>query len=359
MADLKFSKATDSEHEIKLDSHLISAIWRSGVAYAGQAAGFEVETAFVGNQADIKITGRSEKGKKLGKVSGNIRNNKFIGEMDIPEDTEIGDEIYFEVELSKNGLSGESNHIMVLPPVEITNMKWSDAEARRGEILKLTADVKNVAGGTPATVTIYEFDRDKAHDKITTIPTEIQKEKLEVLWEYEYHEDSDEIPTQAELDKYGGTYNPPEYFFTITIGDTEYGKKQESGLLEFKDWIELQLIDDEGYPIPDKEYELTLPDGTTREGKLDEEGRVRIEDIPPGNFTIKYKGVGVELEEIELEEEEEVQADSDTGDDTQDESGEPTETDIPSTDISDDEIPADDIDDIEQEEVDDDHDYQA
>jgi len=375
MADLKFSKGTDSEHEIKLDSHLISATWRSGVAYAGLSVGFEVETAFVGNGADIKVTGQSDGGKKLGKVSGKIRNNKFIGEFDVPEDTETGDEIYFEADISSDGLSGESNRIMVLPPIKVSNMKWSASEARRGDILRLTAELKNAQNGMEVKVIIYEYDRDNAHDKITELPAEIKDEKLEILWEYEYHEDSDEIPTQEELEKYGGSYNPPEYFFTIKIGETEFGKDQESGILEFKDWIEIELVDDEGNPIPDKEYEITLADGTKQEGTLDEEGKVRLEDIPPGNFTIKYKDVGVDIEEMEIEEEEEEAQEETQSDDSESdtqESGEGEEgTQEPSEESSesdtsversqapwdDDEIQVDDIDDIEEEEIDDDHDY--
>ena len=45
---LEFSKGTDTEHEIKLDSTLISAVWRPGKAIGGQEMPFEVRTSFVG-----------------------------------------------------------------------------------------------------------------------------------------------------------------------------------------------------------------------------------------------------------------------------------------------------------------------
>ncbi len=303
--DLKFNKATDSEHEIKLTSSLIMAAWRAGAVHAGQKAVVEVQTSFVGNGAKIKITGRSDSGKKIGQLSGKIRSNSFVGEMDIDEDAEIGDTAYFEADISRAGVDGESNHVPILPPIEVTNMKWSAGEARRGDILTLSADIKGVPGGTEVKIIIYEYDRDNIHDKIAELPAIVVDEKIEVKWEYEYHEDTDEIPTDEELQNYGNSYNPPEYFFVIEADGLKFGTEQESGLLEFKDWVEIELIDDNDEPIPDVEYEITLPDGTKQSGKLDSEGRVKIEDVPPGKFVIKYKDLYPEVEANDAVEEEE------------------------------------------------------
>lgn len=295
-----FSKGTDTEHEVKLDSELIYAAWRVGAAYGGQTVPLEVVTSFVGNGAKIKIEGKSENGKKLGKVSSTIKNNKFIGELEIPEDIENGDYIFFKVSLPDNSLDGESNHIPAGPPIEATNMKWSTDEARRGDVLTLSADIEGASDGTEATITIYEYDSDNIHDVITDFPAVVENTKIEVQWEYEYHEDTDDIPTQEEMDKYGGSYNPPEYFFTITIGAQELGKEQESGILNFKDWIEVELVDDNNDPIPEVEYEAVYPDGTTQSGKLDELGKTRFENVPPGDFKITYKDVCTEVEEKEV-----------------------------------------------------------
>ncbi len=283
----KFNKATDSQHQEKLESTLLSALWRAGVAIAGETAEFEVLTSFVGQGADIKITGKSEKGKKLGKVSGQMKNNKFVGSLDIPDDLKRDDAVFFEVDLSKNGIKDESNHIPVLP-IKVSNMKWSAKEARRGDLLKLTADVKGCYEGTEVIVTIYEYDRDNIHDKIIDIPAEINKEKLELMWEFQFYNDTGEIPTDEELKNYGGKYSNPEYFFTLKIAGVEFGKKQESGLLTFKDSYETQLVDRDGQPIPDRDYELLLPDGTKSKGKTDKEGKIFLKDVPPGNITIEF-----------------------------------------------------------------------
>jgi type VI secretion system secreted protein VgrG len=41
-------------------------------------------------------------------------------------------------------------------------------------------------------------------------------------------------------------------------------------------WVEIELVDEEGQPVPDELYELTYPDGTTRRGKLDRNGLAHI-----------------------------------------------------------------------------------
>jgi len=288
----KFTKATDTEHKIKLESKLISAVWRTGVARAGQKAGFEILTSFVGNGTKVTAKGKSEGGTKLGKVSGNIRNNKFIGEFDIPDDIDLEDAAYFEAELSQLGLSDESNRIPTAPAVVASNMKWSASEARRGDILTLTADIEGCDDDTDAKITIYEYDEDKVHDKIVDLVTVVKENKIEVMWEYEYHEDTDEVPTDEELKKYGKSYNPPEYFFVIEIDGQKFGLEQESKLLNFKDYVEVHLEDENNQPMENQDFKLYLPDGTEKDGTTDEEGYARIEGVPPGPYTIAFPNRG-------------------------------------------------------------------
>ncbi len=286
MPESKFSKSTDSEEKVKLDSALIYADWRQGLAYTGSKASFEIGTVFVGNGANIQVVGKSENGKKLGKINDTINNNVYIGEFEIADDIEPGDQIYFEVKLSKNGIDDQSNHIPVFPKPVVSNMKWSVQKASRGDIVTLSAEVKKVEPGTEATVLILEHDQDGAHDKIVELTAVIKNSKLELDWEYEYHEDIDDIPTQEEHEKYGGKYNPPEYFFVLKIGEFEYGKNQESGLLQFEDWIELQLVNYTG----EEKYVLHLPDGSTQKGKFDDKGMVKAKKTLPGRYYIEIEG---------------------------------------------------------------------
>lgn len=287
--ETNYNIGTDTDNRITLDSSIIFAVWKSGVAPLGGEAFLEVGTSFVGFDAPIDIAAKTNAGKAVGSVSDKIRNNKFVGKIAIPDTLKVGDLVYFKVKLPRHGLELESNRIAVVPPIIVSDLQWSATEARRGDQLTLKAKVKNVADSIPAKVTIYEHDRDGAHDKIAEIQTQVFNERIELQWEYQYFEDTDEIATEAELAEYGNHYNPPEYFFTVTVEEQEYGRNQESGLLLFKDWIEVTYLDDEGHPAAGQEYVIVLADGTQKTGSLDEQGHVRVEDVPPGPFKFFLK----------------------------------------------------------------------
>jgi len=286
---LEFTKSTDEEHEIELEPVLVYANWNCGLAIGGQTASLEVGTSFVGHGAPIKVKGESENGKKLGKIEGKVRGDKFVGELPIPEDIELDDQVFFEVKLPKNGLSGDSNRIPAVPPISVTGMKWSASEARRGDILSLTANVEGLRDNTEVMLVVYEHDADGAHDQITELPATVKDRKIEVKWEYQYHEDTDEVLTQEELEPAEREYNPPEYFFTVKVEDAEYGRDdQASGLLTFKDYIDLEFLERDGTPRKNEKYKITFADDSEKEGNLDDEGRARIDDIPPGPYRVEF-----------------------------------------------------------------------
>ena len=56
-----------------------------------------------------------------------------------------------------------------------------------------------------------------------------------------------------------------------------------------KHWIEIQLVGEDGSPMPWFEYEVTLPAGTKVRGYLDEHGQARIDNIEtPGTAQISF-----------------------------------------------------------------------
>jgi hypothetical protein len=268
---------TGKVNNVKLESSIDRVIWTSGTGCAGAKVGVEVNTHFVGNNSDIKIEISDKSGKIFETVKSKISSDFFYTQITVPEKAK--DELYAEVKLPKHGLTKKSNCMYVYPAIGIKNVKWDKKEARRGDILKLTADVTNVYEGAEAEIQIWEHDSDGAHDLITKFPVTVKKKKIEADWEYEYHEDTDEIPTAEETEK---GYNPPEYFFRVNIA----GISADSGLLEFKDWIEIVWSQDEGQPASNRRFKLITADGNERNESFDDQGRIRLEDMPPGPFKI-------------------------------------------------------------------------
>lgn len=58
-----------------------------------------------------------------------------------------------------------------------------------------------------------------------------------------------------------------------------------------KTWVEIALVGMDGSPIPGEAYKITLPDGSTREGVLDKDGRASVADIDPGQCVVTFPGL--------------------------------------------------------------------
>ena len=282
----EYTKPTDEVHVVTLESKITHAIWRTKAACVEEKAVFEVWTHFVGNGSDIQIKVEDKRGKTVGKIKGKVYGDYYAGSVIVPKKAK--EELSFTTKLPKHGLEIKSNIAKVIPPILIKNMKWGQKEARREDVVKLSADIEGVPDETEVMIHIYEHDQDGAHDFITKFPCQIKNKKIEAEWEYEYHEDTDEIPTDEEMKEYGKNYNPPEYFWVGEIGGKRFGDKQESGLLEFRDWIEIELIDEEGNPIAGAEYVLNLPDGEEKKGKLNSQAYIKEEDVPPGKCQVSF-----------------------------------------------------------------------
>ncbi len=281
-----FTKATNESHIIKVESQLIYAMWKKGIARGGANIELEVRTAFVGEGAKISITIKGSKSKKLGSFDDLIFGNRYTCAIPLPPDMELGEDVWFEVKLSKQKLKGKSNLIPAFPMPELLSMSWNQQVARRGDVLNLSAEFDRVQDDEKVTVHIYEYDSDGIHDPIVQIPTKLEHKKLSLMWQFEYHEDTDEIPTQAELDKYGTTYNPPEYFFVVDIDGSRFGEEQESGILGFKDFVEIVLTGSSGPASEGKELTIRLADNSEKTAQSDENGVFTFIDVPPGKWEI-------------------------------------------------------------------------
>jgi type VI secretion system secreted protein VgrG len=54
-------------------------------------------------------------------------------------------------------------------------------------------------------------------------------------------------------------------------------------------WIEIELLDSDGNPVPGEEYRITLPDGSTvASGTLDGKGKARVEAIDAGSCQVTF-----------------------------------------------------------------------
>lgn len=59
-------------------------------------------------------------------------------------------------------------------------------------------------------------------------------------------------------------------------------------------WIELEMVDEAGQPVPHQRYRVITADGRTREGFLDQQGVARVGGIDPGTCRITFPDLDAE-----------------------------------------------------------------
>lgn len=62
----------------------------------------------------------------------------------------------------------------------------------------------------------------------------------------------------------------------------------QSAVMPCRTWIEIRLLDDNDKVVADAAYRVKLPDGSIREGKLNENGSARFEDIRHGVCVVTF-----------------------------------------------------------------------
>jgi hypothetical protein len=63
----------------------------------------------------------------------------------------------------------------------------------------------------------------------------------------------------------------------------EQAKKEKE-----KTWIEIVLVDALDQPVAGKKYSVELPDGSKKEGTLDDQGKAKLENLDPGMCKISF-----------------------------------------------------------------------
>lgn len=72
------------------------------------------------------------------------------------------------------------------------------------------------------------------------------------------------------------------------MADSNPGQPMVKPCDQTKTWIEFRLVDSDNQPVAGEKYKVRLPDSSLREGTLDSEGKVRFDNIIPGQASICF-----------------------------------------------------------------------
>ena len=162
--------------------------------------------------------------------------------------------------------------------LSLTDAKWSVEEAKTDEEVGMSAVADGLKDGSPAEFVIFKRDLRGPDQSVDRVKAKVKGDKVEARWKYP--EDAEE---PADDDTAPEGYSRPEFFFVVEAD----GCKARSGMLLFKDWIEVEVKDEEGNILSDEECRLVFASGEIRKATTDKKGRVRVDDVPPGPVQVE------------------------------------------------------------------------
>jgi uncharacterized Zn-binding protein involved in type VI secretion len=169
--------------------------------------------------------------------------------------------------------------------LSLSDAKWSVEEAKTDEEVTMSVAADGLKDKGPAEFKIFKRDLRGPDLPMGTVAAKVQGDKIEAKWKYpEAGGDSDGGDSPAG-------YSRPEFFF---VAEAE-SCRARSGMLRFKDWVEVEVKDEEGNVLADEECRLVLASGEIRSLTTDKKGRLRVEDVPPGPVHVelpRFPGAG-------------------------------------------------------------------
>ncbi|MDR0320569.1 MAG: phage baseplate assembly protein V [Treponema sp.] len=176
------------------------------------------------------------------------------------------------------------NMTVELKRPEIKEAKWLDSDEAEtdkglvGDALKLSVSCNaDTAEGAGVTFKVYDEGADPKRDKpVYEAGGKNVNGKAEAEWEYHYEHDP-ENPLKEK----------PKYFFTV---NSPRCKEVKSGTVEISAMIDVVVQDEITQEIiKDAPCELFRDGETFQEVTTDDDGKITLEDLVPGNYSIMPK----------------------------------------------------------------------
>jgi hypothetical protein len=151
---------------------------------------------------------------------------------------------------------------------------WGTVNASIGEEVTLSVDVQSNEYAS-VVFTVWEEGADKENDQpVKRINASAIDGKAEAHWRYMVTYDPDNPPSESAR-------------FTFTA-DSFLCDQVESGVVEWKDKIEIDFADSEGDKLKDVKFKIIGTDGNITVNDINDDGKLREERIMPGYCAIKF-----------------------------------------------------------------------
>lgn len=167
----------------------------------------------------------------------------------------------------------------------ISEAKWDKDMAKVGDAVKLSAKADGYEEGAEAWFGVFEETGPNLYNLAAMLKTKVSGKKLDAEWTVGK---KDGGTLGAGADGTVDTAPAPRilgYFFMAYIG----GDIGVAPTLPIQDKIEFEIKDQDGKPLKDIEYEITMSDESVKKGRSDAAGKVKIDPVPSGPIKVKWK----------------------------------------------------------------------
>ena len=291
--------ALDTFHVVTPTPAIEWAAWERSPVVAGTTAALTVQTVFVGQGAPITATLKDARNRTVGTGRAAVYGDAARIEVPIRRDavrSADGSLAAADVEVLDLNLATTSAPLLVLPFAELTDARWSQDEAREGDVVTLSCRLSGSLEGVeraarePAEVVVLQgTPDDDVFEPVAALTARADGSRVEIAWRVGYDaEGKARLATQAELDAVAPAVGTPEqyvapvYRFRVHLA----GLSAESGPLGYQDWVEFTFADADDEPYTDLGVTIERPDGERVDATTDAEGRVRVEPAPPGPYRV-------------------------------------------------------------------------
>lgn len=178
----------------------------------------------------------------------------------------------------------------------VSGAKWSKESASAGDEVTLSASVEGFEAGQSATFLVYRRAITGPDILVASIEAKTQSDKVEAAWSYTYEPDEEVVVPEEGIEvgpAAAGKYAAPVFFFEVVLGPC----KARSGVLRYEDYIEIEVVDEDGAPLASEDYVLYLSSGEVRKGQTDGAGKLREENVAPGGHSVRFPN----LPELDIE----------------------------------------------------------
>ena len=295
----------DSFTYATVPSRLEWAAWDRPTVVAGHPVSLSVRGTWVGEGNPVEVALKDGRNRTVGRASAEMYRDRAVVDVLVSRDAE--GVVAADVHLPDLGLSVTSGPLLVLPWIELS-ARWEEGgaaadRAREGGVVSLVVGVDArrdlLADLEGASVRLVVRVGDPP-EPVVELRGAVRDREVRVDWRAVLPGARLDIARQAALDlaadRAGAPRGEPPYRYVrpaLSFTAELHGVRATSPELPFADPLALSVADlAAGGAASGRTVSLTWPDGRVEERTLDADGRLSVEDAPPGPVEVSVSPGG-------------------------------------------------------------------